>query len=352
MIRRLCTTVVVFVALHQAVARAQGPGLLPRLPIFSSWDPCGSFVTQQDFFNEKKNGDAKPNGGDAKNGKEESEKPPRTLLEWRVGKKDDGGDEEEEEDTIATDRPDFTESSSTVGKGRVQLEAGYTYIRDRQNGTTVETHSYPEALLRIGMFAEWFEFRIGQNLASERTRSATENSRANGAEDLYLGVKFFLAEQQGVLPETSVVLQMTVPSGASAFTADEVLPGVNLLYGWDVVKGKLDAGGSTQINRARSGHTVTFPLAAANHEVGNSYTELAQSFTTGISFTEKLRLYNEFFGIFPHSSTDPETVAEYYYNAGFTYLVTPNFQLDIRAGMGLNRHADDFFAGSGFAIRY
>lgn len=32
--------------------------------------------------------------------------------------------------------------------------------------------------------------------------------------------------------------------------------------------------------------------------------------------------------------------------------VTVTFQLDIRAGMGLKRHAADFFAGSGFAEKY
>ncbi|MCI0704995.1 MAG: hypothetical protein L0241_28380 [Planctomycetia bacterium] len=32
--------------------------------------------------------------------------------------------------------------------------------------------------------------------------------------------------------------------------------------------------------------------------------------------------------------------------------MTNNFALDIRAGYALSRKADDFFAGTGFAIRY
>lgn len=44
--------------------------------------------------------------------------------------------------------------------------------------------------------------------------------------------------------------------------------------------------------------------------------------------------------------------AIHYFNGGFTYRVTPNFQLDIRAGLGLSRAADDFFTGTGFAVRY
>ena len=45
-------------------------------------------------------------------------------------------------------------------------------------------------------------------------------------------------------------------------------------------------------------------------------------------------------------------ISEAIFHPGLTYRVTPNLQLDLRAGVGLNRHADDFFAGSGFAVRY
>ena len=49
---------------------------------------------------------------------------------------------------------------------------------------------------------------------------------------------------------------------------------------------------------------------------------------------------------------DPGARPEYYADGGFVYRINNNFQLDIRAGIGLNRYADDFFAGSGFAVRY
>ncbi|MBY0513076.1 MAG: transporter, partial [Gemmataceae bacterium] len=55
------------------------------------------------------------------------------------------------EEPLASDRPDFTEASSTVGKGRVQLEGGYTFTRDHSGEVATTSHSYPEALLRIGM---------------------------------------------------------------------------------------------------------------------------------------------------------------------------------------------------------
>ena len=35
-----------------------------------------------------------------------------------------------------------------------------------------------------------------------------------------------------------------------------------------------------------------------------------------------------------------------------TFSVTNDLQLDLRAGVGLNEAADDYFVGSGFAIRH
>src|SRR5262245_16334500 len=71
-----------------------------------------------------------------KNAKDESERPPKALFEWTIGPKSEKNDDEEHQDSIVTDRPDFTEASTTVGRGRVQLEAGYTYFRDRSGGST------------------------------------------------------------------------------------------------------------------------------------------------------------------------------------------------------------------------
>src|SRR5688500_11339184 len=55
--------------------------------------------------------------------------PPRTLLQWAHGVDDEGGPPGRDE-PLASDRPDFTEASTTVGRGVCQLEMGYTYIHD------------------------------------------------------------------------------------------------------------------------------------------------------------------------------------------------------------------------------
>lgn len=280
----------------------------------------------------------------------ESEKSAKTIFDWQIGPKDDDVEskdddekekegEPEEPEPIATDRPDFTEASSTVGRGRIQLEMGYTYSRNKETGVA-SAHSYPEALLRIGMFADWFEWRIAQTHNTTRAYSgegATFSS--TGGEDLYLGVKLGLTEQKKHLPETALILQMTVPTGPPGLTAGRVLAGANLLYGWDVIPDLITCGGSIQGN-------------SAVDDDGHSYLELAESFTIGYTITRKLAAYTEIFGIQPHGATAPGTGPQYYFDGGFTYKFTNNFQYDIRAGVGLNRQSDDYFIGTGFAVRY
>lgn len=278
----------------------------------------------EDKDKEKKNGEQKTNGnGGNGNG----------------GNGGNGEEEAEERKPIETDRPDFTEASSTVGKGVIQLESGYTFIRDKENGIRSNQHSYPEALLRIGMFADWFELRIGQNFGAELTDDVTFRHNEHRADDLYLGTKLALTEQHKALPELALILQMTVPSGAPGASANRVLPGVNLCFGWDVIKDCITLGGSTQANRAVD-------------DVQHSYVEFSQSLTVGYSLTKKLGAYTEWFGLFPTGAIAPDFGPQQYFDGGFTYKVTDNFQLDIRAGVGLTRHADDFFAGSGFSVRY
>src|SRR5262245_41243866 len=315
------------------------------------WAVGGEDEKKDNGDKQKDNGDKQKDNGDKKNGDKNGEAKGKEEGNNGAGKDRQEEAESDEPKPIETDRPDFTEASSTVGKGRIQLEAGYTFTRDRDAGSRLSSHSFPEALFRIGLFADWFELRIGQNFGDTRMTSSGPGNPAlglppvagteflNGAEDLYLGVKLALTEQKKYLPETALILQTTVPTGADELSADELLPGINFLFGWDVIEDCLSAGGSLQANRALD-------------DLEHFYVEVAQSFTLGYRLSKKLGAYTEWFAFFPAGSIDPETGPEHYFDGGFTYLVNDNFQLDIRAGVGLNDHADDFFAGAGFAVRF
>ena len=160
-----------------------------------------------------------------------------TLLPLRnpgVGQEVSNGndpdkDKAEEPKRIDPDRPHLPEASTTVGLGRAVLEAGYTY---NTSGGFFPLHSYPEALLRVGVFADWLEIRIAQNLNSQTTDQFGAPTSISGAQDLQLGVKLALTEQQKCLPESALVLQMTVPTGSKDLTAERVLPEIHYDCSW------------------------------------------------------------------------------------------------------------------------
>ncbi len=256
---------------------------------------------------------------------------PGTLFQWSYGNSFEGGPNLDE--PIVTDRPDFTEASVTVGRGVLQIEMGYTYVFDNDGASQTIAHSYPETLFRYGIFAEWLEFRAAWNYTNEIVDSA----ESGGAEDLYLGFKIALTPQEGILPEMAIMPQMTVPTGAAAFRGNDVHPGVNWLYGWDI-NDWLSTGGSTQINR-----TVT-TLG------GQPFSEFAQSWTIGYSLSDRVGAYTEYFALIPHSGEGAKP--QHYFDGGFTYLLSDDIQWDIRGGVGLNAAADDYFVGTGLSLRF
>ena len=242
------------------------------------------------------------------------------------------------DDGIVTDRPDFTESSSTVGKGRVQIEAGYTFSRDGDVGAR-SNHAYPELLLRAGVFSERLELRAGQSFT--RTIVTTvEGDRlsVHGADDLYLGVKMAVTAQRGWRPEVALVVQSTVPTGADALTAGRLLPGINILYGMEIGANAFTLGGSTQIN-------------GAMNDDAQEYAEFAQSVTAGWDFATRLGAYAEAFAFVPYGRSGERVRRTSYVNGGFRFKPARNLQYDVRVGRGLTTASDDFFIGFGVSVR-
>ena len=215
---------------------------------------------------------------------------------------------------------------------------GYTYSVDDDGVSQVKGQSYPQTLLRVGLFADWFEFRLATTALEETVRTAGVRNVATGSDDLNLGIKLALTEQFGILPEMVILPQMFVPIGSDAFTSDEVLPGLNWLYAWDI-NDRLSLAGSTQANRVVD-------------SLGNAYTELAQSVAVGVSLTECIGTYGEWFVIAPHSATTADAQTEHYFDGGLTFLVNNNLQFDVLAGVGLNSTAVDFFGGGGVSMRF
>lgn len=262
--------------------------------------------------------------------------PRGTLLQWSYGTSFSGGPDLDE--PLSTDRPDFTESSVTVGRGVTQLEMGYLYVNDRAPSTSFDGHAYPDMLLRQGLFAEWLELRVGWTYLSDRETIGSLTTTNDRSSDLLVATKIALTPQEDLLPEMALIAQMFLPiSDDPILGGGEVLPGVNWIYAWEL-NDWLSVAGSSQLNRA---------LDDAN---GEAYGLFAQSAVAGVSLTDRLGTFHEWFAFIPDGAETIRT--QHFYNGGFTFLINDDVQLDIRAGVGLSDNADDFFAGTGLSIRF
>jgi len=258
----------------------------------------------------------------------------KTLLSWNTSVEP----REDDDNRLVTDRPHISEASSLVGLGRVQLETGYSYFRDANAGTISQIHSFPEPLLRAGLFAEWFEFRLGYNYLVQSSRSPDiAPSLLGGSDDLYLGAKLALTEQQGWFPEVAFFPQTRIPTGSIGVTAGQMLPGFNLAYSW-VMTELLELECNTQLNRRQD-------------QTGAFYTEFFQTVNLEYDFAQWIAGFTELLFFVPNGAVSQ--LPQQYFHAGLQIFFGDNIQFDIHSAVGLNRAADNLaFTGVGLSMRY
>jgi hypothetical protein len=259
---------------------------------------------------------------------------PPTLMDLILGPAASRTGEPVERDRIDPDRPHLPDASTTVGLGHLVVESGYAYA-SKTNASVTQT--YPEALLRVGMFADWLELRVGQSFVDQRQSTADARTSARGAQDLYLGAKLALTRQDGLMPAIAVIPQMTVPTGSTEVTAGRVLPGANLDFNWEIIKDRFGV-----------------ELLLADNQVRDDVARTHNEFTTGLTgvvqLTKNLEGFVEWDAFVPTGARDGSG-PRHYAVGGLVYFVTPDLAVDIRAGVGLNDHAEGFIAGLGFALR-
>lgn len=228
---------------------------------------------------------------------------------------------------LVTDRPDFTESSDVVPAGMMQLESGATISRvGDERGTTVG-----EALVRAGLSSR-AELRVGLNSYAVVTSPAV---RQQGLEDLSLGAKIGLIPGGGLVPKVSLIVATSLPTGAAPFRQSMLQPEAKLTAAWDLSD---RVAFSSNLNYSRI------------REEAGSYGEAAATASFGFGLTERVGLYTEYFGFFPRDGFTP---ASHYSNGGFTWVLNPNLQLDIRGGIGHNGLGRrDYFSGLGLSRRW
>ena len=231
---------------------------------------------------------------------------------------------------LITDRPDQTESAVVVPLKFLQIETGFLLENDNEGVRRYKSYAYNSTLLRYGLFRN-MELRLGLEYLGDRIKidGADYTNTISGFGPLYTGFKIKITDEQGGKPDIAFLGAVILP-----FTADDSYKpahsATNMLFAFS----------HTLSDRFSLGYNL-----GTNWDGENPVPNYFYSVSLGIGLTEKLGAYIEGYGTLPEEGK-PQHLAD----AGFTYLILPNFQLDLSGGLGLSNAADNFI-GFGFTYR-
>jgi len=221
---------------------------------------------------------------------------------------------------IVTDRPDQTESSSTIPQGALQIEVGLQ-VGTEGNGEFATRHwLLPTNLFRYGV-TENFELRF-INQYESATNSFNSNINIQGLSDLQLGAKIQLYRKEGSNTEIALLSHIGFPTGSTFFNSDEFTLQSRFSISHDIT------------DNFSIGYNFGYNLFESR------YGDIIYTVAFGIGVNDKVAVYFEPFG-------EITELEEFVLNAdaGFTYLIHENFQLDFSFGTGLNQRNNYFAIG-------
>ena len=241
------------------------------------------------------------------------------------------------EESIATDRPDFVESSDVVGPGRFQLETGLTSDRHAQDGVTVRTLTTP-TLFRYGI-GETTELRLETDgWTHERTRDAGAgtSATASGMSDLSFGIKWHVLDGKDSTPGVAWLLHVDTATGSKAFRGSGLRPSLRAAIEWDLPEDfSLGVMPGVYVDRNDAGKRFTGAIFAA---------------TLGKEWSPRWHSFVEVAGQQLTSKRNGGSVVTL--DAGLAFVATPTLQFDIEVSRGLSDAAPDLESGLGVSIKF
>lgn len=227
--------------------------------------------------------------------------------------------------SIKTDRPDQTETPHLVPDGYFQMELGFS-ITDTDPGFL---YNYPSALWKYGV-TDNFELRLQTDFVTIQEEGEADE---NGFLPISVGFKSRLSEQKGILPKMSFIGSVRLPGVVSEeFEIEYLAPQTRLAFEHVV---------SDWFNVS---YNVGLFWNGQDPEPSVLYT-----LSTGFALTKRLGLFAEVYGETPQRDSEDLPL---YANAGLTYLVGNDFQLDVSASQGITDNAPLRYVAAGFSYRF
>ncbi len=226
---------------------------------------------------------------------------------------------------IVSDRPGQTEASSTIPKGSLQMESGAQVGFIEDNVVKERQVLAPVTLFRYGL-TNGIEIRVFNQL--EQVKNQINDTEINGISDLEIGTKVQLLKKDSISTKIVFLSHLVLPTGSTNLTNGN-FGTINKLSISHKINEKVNLGYNLIYNYFGTGNgDVTYTL----------------SFSIGIS--EKVGIYMESYGGFIEFENYLSN-----FDAGMTYLVKNNLQLDFSFGTGVNNQMNYISAGFSWNIK-
>ena len=221
---------------------------------------------------------------------------------------------------LITDRPDATESPTTIAPGFIQVETGGFYESFEDNNIKSESFTYNTTLVRLGLLDN-LELRIGWDFVEGRTtiNGNKLDDVTSGFNPLLFGTKISINDEKGWMPEIGFLGHLYLPFLASQDYRPETT-GVDFRLSF----------AHTLSEKSSIGYNIGAQWLDGSPEAAYIYT-----LSYGYSVTNKIGAYIELYGDFPEDNK-----ANHLWNSGLTYLLSNNVQLDATVGSGITEGQD------------
>lgn len=241
---------------------------------------------------------------------------------------------------LSTDRPDTTESPYTVDAGHLQLEmSAIDFGTDRYNRDSQSAHAFAAApfLLKMGLLND-LDLQVGITPYLRehiRDRESGEHSTSEGVGDTIVRLKQNVWGNDSGSSAFAIMPYLKIPTARGDLGNGDLEGGLILPYGLSI-DNEHWIYAMAQVDVLRS--------ADDDRYVG----DLVHSVTTGQNLVGSLDAYVEYAG-FVNLSND--ALYRAYADAGLTYGINSNVQVDCGLRVGLSKAADDVGAFVGISVR-
>jgi hypothetical protein len=206
----------------------------------------------------------------------------------------------------------------------LQVETGF---RKEQQDKRDYSLFHPEMLLKWGL-SDKFELR--SEIKAETRKNKSMGIYEYGLQPVELGFKAKLLEEKGVLPQTTLLAQVGIPTLASKdHKVPHAFPRVRLLFQ------------NSLTDKIQLGYNL-----GAEWSGDETAPQWVYTFSPQFDIGEKWQLFVESYGYLQKGQA-PQHVLD----GGFAYYISNNVMWDVYGGKGISHAAHDYFISSGISFR-